>query len=170
VGGAFCPGVKGSTILGEKRENRTTGKGTTVKKTLLIQGLLVACVALLVVGCQTGGKVTPEDAIKAQVAKMKAAMATQKVPEIMTVFSENFKSDEWGDKAGMKDFIQQSVDMGYLEKMEVVTANMQIKVNGNTAVAYPIELNGSFGSITIELTFTKEAAGWMVTKMTTSGM
>ncbi len=126
------------------------------------------CVALVIVGCQTAKKVSPEEAITAQVNKFAEALKAKNIDGVMAGFSEKFEHYEWGDKAGAREFLQQASDAGYLDGLVVDLGSMQIKLEGNTATVYPIEISGNFGSTTVELIFTNEDGNWLITGLDAS--
>ncbi|MCX8064422.1 MAG: hypothetical protein N3G21_04540 [Candidatus Hydrogenedentes bacterium] len=127
-------------------------------------------VSLIALGCQTGKKITPEEAISSQVNKFVQSLKAKDIETAMTVFSEKFEHYEWGDKAGAKEFLQQAADVGYLDGIEIDLSKMQIKVEGSTGTAYPIEVSGNFGSTTVELVFTNENGNWLVTGVDASNL
>lgn len=143
-----------------------------MKKQLSLFTVLVAiiCVSLVVLGCQTTKKLTPEEAVTAQVNKFAEAMKAKNLDGVMAVFSEKFEHYEWGDKAGAREFLQQALDVGYLDDLEIDLSKIQIKVEGSTATVYPIDIRGNFGSTTIELVFTNENGNWLVTGLDASDL
>ncbi len=132
--------------------------------------IVTICMSLLVLGCQTAKKVTPEEAVTAQVNKFAEAMKTKNLDGVMAVFSEKFEHYEWGDKAGAREFLQQAIDVGYLDGLEIDLSKMQIKVEGATATVYPIDIRGNFGSTVVELVFTNENGNWLVTGLDASDL
>lgn len=139
-----------------------------MKKQILLTSMVMAGAALLFAGCATVEN--PVDAVTKQLEAFKAGLLAEDLDAIMAPFSESFSHYEWGDKAGARDFLSQAIDMGYLEGLEVDIENAEKKVEGDGASAYPIELSGPFGSVTLELVFTKEAGGWMITGLDASGI
>lgn len=135
---------------------------------LIAVAMLIVGLSLIVVGCQTGKKVTPEEAISAQVNKFAEALKAKNLDGVMAVFSEKFEHYEWGDKAGAREFLQQALDAGYLDDLQVDLSQMQIKVEGSKGTAYPIDIKGNFGSTTVELIFTNENGNWLVTGLDAS--
>jgi len=130
--------------------------------------MVTICVSLIIFGCQTAKKVSPEEAVTAQVNKFAEAMKAKNLDGVMAVFSEKFEHYEWGDKAGAREFLQQAIDVGYLDGLEIDLSKMQIKLEGSTATVYPIDIKGNFGSTTVELVFTNENGNWLVTGLDAS--
>lgn len=143
-----------------------------MKKQLSLLTVVMAtvCVSLIIFGCQTAKKVSPEEAVTAQVNKFAEAMKAKNLDGVMAVFSEKFEHYEWGDKAGAREFLQQALDVGYLDGLEVDLSKVQVKVEGTTATAYPIDVRGNFGSTTVELVFTNENGNWLVTGLDASDL
>ena len=141
-----------------------------MKRTALYVTLVLAVV--LIAGCATSGKsaATPEQLIKAKIDAWKTALIAKDIKGVMANFSEKFANDQWGDKAGAQRFIGDAIDAGYLDSVEIADKDMKIKVDGEKATVYPIDLSGSFGSITLELALAKEKAGWMVVGVEASGL
>ncbi len=154
-------------ICGWEKRKR---EGRIVKKMLLVQGVLAVCALTILGGCATGGGMSPEEQAQQTVESFKAALLAQDMDALMAAFSEEFEHYEWGDKEGAADFLGQANDMGYLEDLEVVLDEAETEIEGDTATVYPIDLEGAFGAVTIELVLTKEADGWLITGLDASGV
>jgi len=128
--------------------------------------LKVGVVALVVVcGCAAFGKgPSDEELIGALVEKWKAAVIAQDIDAQMALLSEDFEGSE-GDKAETGEFMLQVKEMGYLEDAQVLLEEAELTIEGNTATVDPIEIETAMGVATVELTLTKEAAGWTITGM-----
>ncbi len=137
---------------------------------MMIKAAAVAILTVAMVGCATANKKSPEELIKESVEGWKAAIVAQDIEKAMTYYSEKFQHAEWGDKAGAKGFLEQAKAAGYLEGIEVVSDKVEIKVDGGTGTAYPIDIKGNFGTVTMELKYTGEEAGWLITGTDASGM
>lgn len=146
----------------DKTQHKTQQKELSMKRVKFLVCMTIL-LSLTFMGCQTAKKVSPEEAVNAQVNKFAQALKAKDIDTVMTLFSEKFEHYEWGDKAGAKEFLQQAADVGYLDSLEVDLSKMQIKVEGSTATAYPIEVTGNFGSTTVELVFTNENGNWLIT-------
>ena len=84
--------------------------------------------------------------------------------------SDDFEHNEFGDKEGLKDFLKQAVDMGYLDDVKVSTEDAEVKLDGDKATVYPIDLEGAFGSVTLEFTLAKVNGTWELVGMDASGI
>jgi ketosteroid isomerase-like protein len=121
---------------------------------------------VLVVGCQTAAK-GPSDAdqVKAVVEKWKAAVPAKNIDGVMALYSANFESAEYGDKAGLKAFLSDAIDQGYMDNGKASSTNMELKLEDGAYKVYPLEVSGTFGSATVELMLMKEKGNWMITGM-----
>jgi len=134
------------------------------KSALLKLGACVVVMAL-VCGCAAFGKgPSDEELIEGMLDKWKAAGEAQDIDAQMALFSEDFEGEQ-GGKDDLKEFMLEAKDMGYLDDMEVIVDDVELKIEGTTATAYPLIIETGMGSATIGLELTKEAGGWMVTGM-----
>jgi hypothetical protein len=113
----------------------------------------------------------PKEAIMKQVQIFAEGLAAQDIDQAMSVFGESFEHYEYGNKAGLKDFIGQAIDMGYLEGVETHTEDAEVELKDNEAIVYPVDVSAAFGSVTFEFTFQKQDDGsWMVTYLEAEGI
>jgi len=138
-------------------------------RTLVISLTVLGLVAVMAGGCATGGSggKGPSDAdqINKLVADWKAAGVAKDLDKVMALYSDKFSHYEYGDKAGMKAFIKDAIDMGYLENADFNTANAKVTIDAKDktkASVYPIDLKAAFGSATMRLDLKKEATGWKI--------
>ena len=138
-----------------------------MKKSAIAVLMAVVIGAVVAGGCASTPK-GPTDAelIQKLIGDWKAAAMSKDLDKMMASYSEGFQHPEWGDKAGLKGFLKEALDMGYLENAQVNTDKAQVKIEKDAATAYPIEFKAAFGSATIELSLKKEAKGWAITGMT----
>ena len=135
-----------------------------MKQAITITLTILASAAMLT-ACSMAGGPSDEEMIAEVLAKWAEAGVAQDLDGMMVLYSEDFQNYEFGDKAGWKSFVQDAIDMGYLEDAEVDLEDAKTTIEGDTATVYPIEMTAAFGSATIELVLTKEADGWMITGM-----
>ncbi len=112
----------------------------------------------------------PKAACKAVIEQFAAAAAKEDMDGMMAVFSDSFEHYQYGDKAGVKEFLQQSADMGYLEGIEFSMEDAEFEVDGETLSVYPVDVEGSFGSITFEYVLKKEGDAWKIVEFDASGL
>lgn len=132
-----------------------------MKKILMNAAVAVAMIVALS-GCATAAKKSPEELIKAQVDGWAAALTANDLDKLMTYYSDHFTHYEYKDKPGMRAFLNQAKDAGYLTDIKAAYDKAVIKVEGDKAAVYPIDLTASMGALTMELKFGKEDAGWLI--------
>ena len=136
---------------------RKKGKGTNVKKAMLVKTMTVLVAVLLVAGCAGTAKgPTDKELIDLKVKAYCDATVAKNIDGLMACVSENFSHPEAGDKAGMKKFFQQAFDAGYVEHSKFDMSKAQTKIEKEKATVYPLPITTDAGSATIGLTLTKE--------------
>jgi len=136
-----------------------------MRKSILMKLGVGVVVAMVVCGCAVFGKgPSDEEQIRAVLEKWQAATVAQDIEAQTALLSENFQGSE-GNKADTKAFMQQVKDMGYLEDAEVLLEGAELKIEGDTATVYPIEIVTAMGMATVELELTKEDTGWIIAGM-----
>lgn len=112
----------------------------------------------------------PSEACKAVIGIFAAAAAKEDLDGMISVFSDSFEHYQYGDKEGVKEFLQQSADMGYLEGIEFSMDDAEFELDGDTMSVYPVDVEGSFGSITFEYILKKEGDAWKIVEFDASGL
>ncbi len=138
----------------------------TAKLSVLMVVALVA--GALLAGCETGKKgPTPEEQIRQAITDWTAAAQAKDVAKMMTFLAQDFSSSEWPDKESYEAFVKDSVEMGYIDDMEVDTTNMKVTFEGeDKAVAAPIDISASFGVATLSVVFEEEDGKWLISDLT----
>lgn len=131
-------------------------------------GLKWAVCALAVVaiaGCAGGGGggMSDEDAIQSIIDDAMAALQAQDIPTMVANYADDFESDQGGGKAEMVEFLEGAQEQGFLDDIEISLENFVIEVDGMKASAKPIDLEGAFGSLTLEFELEKRDGSWTVT-------
>jgi len=138
--------------------------------------ILVGMAVLLVTsGCATSGRgLSDTDQIGALLGEWKAAILAKDADRLMATYSEDFAHDGYEydaeDKAGLREYIEGSIDQGGFDDVEVSMENAEIAIEEGVATVYPIGYTNWEGSITIGLTLTKERAGWLIIDMVIEGL
>jgi ketosteroid isomerase-like protein len=146
-------------------KNRKRG-GRSMKKLGSSSLYAVAAVALLVCGCAMfGSGPSDEQLIGNTLAEWKAGLVEEDIDRFLATFSEDFSSSQGGGKAEIGDFIGGAMEQGYLEDVEVNVEDADIAVEGDTATASPVELDGVFGVMTFGVTLKKENGTWRIIGM-----
>lgn len=108
------------------------------------------------------------------VASIKEIAKKGDINAMMALISDDFEHPQVGGKAELKDFLQGAIDMGYLEMYaddtEIKTDDTEIKVDGDKATFYPIEVEGPWGSATLEFTAKLENGAWKIISADVSGI
>ncbi len=112
----------------------------------------------------------PEDAILAQAKVFLNKLATKELDAAMVAVSDKFEHYEYGSKAELRTFLDEAVQGGYVDDLKIITDDTEVKIEGDKAVIYPVDVEGLFGSFTLELTCQKEADKWMVTTLDIFGI
>lgn len=112
----------------------------------------------------------PQEQVLQVILNWAEGVKAQDIDLMMTAFSDNFEHYEYGDTTGVRNFLQQATDMGYLEGSEVATQDTEIEIKGDKATAHPVQLIGVFGQATIEFSLRKEDSGWRIVGMAVSGV
>jgi len=162
----------------------TFGEEAEANLYLLITGIdqIVAQAKLgLTSPCQCGPKAAqgavpaaaaapPEELIRATVNDVKKALETQDLDLLLSTFAEDFEHPEAGGKEKVRALLERGIEMGYMDEGEVSLEDMEIEVDGDEATAYPIDLSGPPGSISIELELGKRGDKWLITMLSPDGV
>lgn len=129
--------------------------------------ILGAILTLGVVGCASLPTGTQNDvgAINEIVDRWSKAMAAHDVDALLETYSEDFSDDDGNDKATFGDFIAGAIDQGMLDNVEILLDEIDLTVEGDTATFNGIGLSSDMGGISVDLTFGREADGWMIISM-----
>lgn len=128
---------------------------------------VIALTLVVAAGCESmGGGASDEEMIRDTVNGAMAALVQQDVDAMMGYYSEDFQSADGMDKAGFQQFIQGAKDQAFLDGIEVDTTEMMVTVEGPEASAKPINLEGAFGALTVELDLAKRDGQWIIVYQT----
>ncbi len=142
-----------------------------MKKTVLMSVMALALVSAIVTGCATSGPaLSDEELVKLQLDKWSQGLIEQDMEKFLSTVSENFSARQAPDKETLGGFIEQAIEAGYLEEAEVSLEDAQFTIENGVCSVYPVDLMSMAGSVAVELTFTKEEGGWLVTGMDVDGI
>jgi len=128
-----------------------------------------AAVAALGGGAAAGGDAKAQ--IMEKLKLFKEGMENKDIEKLRSMISDSFSHYEFGDKDTLIAFTNMTMAQGDLDDAEVDLEYAEIEVDGDTAVAYPVEMVAVFGSATIEFRMKKEADGeWRVVGMEMEGV
>ncbi len=140
-------------------------------RTKWMQWTLLLAVLALFVGCASsgGGSKGPsdEELINNLVVEAMAALKAKDIDGMVASYSDDFNSDN-GDKAATIAFLQGAADQGFLDGVEVDTAAMEIAVEGDSAKAGPVALEGAFGALSLSFDLAKRDGRWWVVSQSQS--
>ena len=136
-------------------------------KAILKYGVLALAMVTMAAGCASGGGGGASDAevIDGMVTDMLAALEGQDIDKMVSYYSEDFESDQGGDKAATKEFLAGAKEQGFLEGIEVDSSSSETVVEGDKATVGPIDLEGAFGALTLEFDLEKRNGSWIVVYM-----
>lgn len=142
-----------------------------------MQWTLLLAVLALAVGCASGGSgggaaaaakgPSDEELIGNLVTEAMAALEAKDINGMIAAYAEDFTSDN-GGKADTAAFLQGAADQGFLDGVAIDTAAMAIAVEGDTATAGPVGLEGAFGALTLNFNLAKRDGRWWVTSQSQS--
>lgn len=131
-------------------------------KTLTKWGVcMLAAVAMS--GCASmGGGMSDEEMIQELIIDAMAALVAQDIEGMTAAYAPDFESDQGGGVEETREFLQGAKEQGFLDGIVVDTEPMEIVVEGDTATAGPIDLEGAFGSLSLEFELEKRDGQWYV--------
>ena len=108
------------------------------------------------------------------IGKVKEVLKAEDLDAIMAMISDDFEFSEVGGKEELRDFLQSAFDMGYIEmyadETEIKTDKTEIEVEGDKATVYPIDVEGSWGSVTVEIEAKREGDAWRIVDLYIEGI
>ena len=134
----------------------------------LLKMSVMAMAMVVMAGCAStggGGGASAGDSIKMIVEEMMGALASQDIDKMMMHYSEDFESDQGGDLAATREFLTAAKEGGLLEGLEVDQSSSETTIEGDKASVGPIDLEGSFGALTLEFDLEKRGGSWIVVYM-----
>jgi len=120
-------------------------KSTCFKLTAALFMCLFFC------GCQTGP--TDEELINTTMNSWKQAIIAQDIDVILTWYSEDFSSEEAEGKEGMREFLQEAIEQGMLEHIDINLETARLDITDDTA---EYAIFGENGEIEMDFTLKKE--------------
>jgi polyhydroxybutyrate depolymerase len=129
-----------------------------MKETTCLKLTTSLLICLFFCGCQSGP--TDDQLINITMNNWKQAIVAQDVDAIMANYSEDFSSREAEDKEEMREFMEQAIDKGLLEDIDINLETAQLTINDDTAEFYII---GTNGEAEMDFTLKKEDKGtWRI--------
>lgn len=134
----------------------------------LLKMSMMAMALVAMAGCAStggGGGASDADLIDAMVSEMLAALEAQDIEKMVANYSDDFESDQGGDRDATKEFLNAAKEGGLLDGIEVDQSSMKTTIEGDKASVGPVDLEGSFGAMTIEFDLEKRDGAWLVVYM-----
>ena len=134
----------------------------------LLKMSMMAMALVAMAGCAStggGGGASDADLIDAMVSEMLAALEAQDIEKMVANYSDDFESDQGGDRDATKEFLNAAKEGGLLDGIEVDQSSMKTTIEGDKASVGPVDLEGSFGARTIEFDLEKRDGAWLVVYM-----
>lgn len=135
----------------------------------LLKMSVMALAMVVMAGCAStggsGGGANDTDVINGMVEAMMAALVAQDIETMVAPYSDDFESDQGGDRDATKEFLNAAKEGGLLDGIEVDNSSMELELDGDTASVGPIDIEGSFGAMTLEFDLEKRAGAWVVVYM-----
>ena len=128
---------------------------------------LIALVALTGCASTGGGSSAPppptdEEVIGGLVSSAMEALKAKDIATMVANYSDDFSSDN-GGKEDTIAFLEGASDQGFLDGIMVDQSAMTVTVDGDSATAGPIALEGAFGALTLSFDLAKRDGQWWVT-------
>jgi len=114
--------------------------------------------------------VKPEDAIMERVMLFLNKLAAKDLEGAMEAVADDFEHYDFRTKADLKAFLDDAIATGYLDDVKILTEDTEVKIDGNKATVYPVDLEGSFGTVTLELVGEMRDGKYMLTTMDAFGI
>ncbi|MFM1918735.1 MAG: hypothetical protein RLZZ303_369 [Candidatus Hydrogenedentota bacterium] len=116
----------------------------------------------------------PKQALLTGISTILDAAKKEDLDTVMALVSEDFEHPQLGDKAGLREFLQGAIDMGYIEMYaddtEVSTEDTEFEEDGEELIIYPIDVEGPWGSATLEFVAKQEGGAWKIVGVDASGV
>lgn len=132
-------------------------------KTLMKMSVcMLAAVAMGGCASMGGGGMSDEEMIQNLIIDAMAGLVAQDIEAMTAAYAPDFESDQGGGVAETREFLQGAKEQGFLDGIVVDTDPMEIAVDGTEATAGPIDLEGAFGSLSLEFELEKRDGEWLV--------
>ncbi len=95
-------------------------------------------------------ELTEEFAIEHSLAYMQK-IADKDLEGFMSVVADDFEHYQFRTKDELESFLDDAMFMGYLDNIEIKIDDVEVEIDGDTVTAYPVDILGSFGTVTLEL-------------------
>ena len=116
-------------------------------------------------GCVTTGKAPDDRAqVMAVVQQWKQGLLANDIPRLMSLYSENFRS-EFGDKAEIEKILAELGGRMVDEDGRIDIENADLAVNGDKASLKPVSIGTRKGAVCRSLYLAKKDGRWIIVEM-----
>ncbi|MEM7026429.1 MAG: hypothetical protein AAF637_28210 [Pseudomonadota bacterium] len=130
---------------------------------LLVVSVLGACASSGGGAAEAPAAPPAEEVIEGLLMGVLDMLKSGDVDGMMASYSDDFTWDQ-GDKASMQGFLQGAVDGGFMDGMTADTSARAIAVDGDTATAEGVSIEGAFGLLDLSFELANRDGEWIVTK------
>ncbi len=138
---------------------------------------VLACVSAVVfaAGCATMSKgPSDEEQVAAVLKSWEETVLAKDLDAMLALHSDDFEHTGFDFEASGKDelrgFMEDAVDMGYFDGVEIAYEPDAIVVDGDTAEIYPIDFVNDEGAVVVTMKLKKEADAWLIADMEIQGL
>ena len=121
-------------------------------------------------GAAAAASLSPEQAVTAVLEAYGEAARVEDLDAMMSHVSDDFKHWEYGDKEGLKRFMSEAMSMGYLDNLSISYEDAEFDLEGDTMTVYPIDIEGAFGTATMEYVLKKVGETWKIVELDIEGV
>ncbi len=110
----------------------------------------------------------PKDAVMGLIDKYTEATMNQDMEAMAALVADDFENYQFGDKEGLMVFMEDAKSQGFLEDLEIDMQDAEIEWEDDktTAIVYPVDVYGNFGTVTFEYIIGKQDDGsWKIIGM-----
>ena len=135
----------------------------------LAVGLVLCAVLSLGAGCATlqGGRA--EEQIEDLLAGWQAAFNAVDIEGLLSYYSEDFESPEYGDKNSFGEYMGSDEVRGFLAYLEFDLSKTETVIDGKTATVGPITIGADGQGYSINLDLGKAKGGWKIVRQSGGG-
>ena len=112
----------------------------------------------------------PEEAIMERVMVFLNKLVAKDLDGSMAAVADDFEHYEFRTKAGLRAFLEDAIATGYLDDAEIQTDDTEVKIDGDKAIVYPVDVEGIFGTVTLELVGEMRDGVYMLTTIDAFGI
>ncbi len=92
-----------------------------------------------------------EEYVLEQVALFLGKVAEKDLDAAMAAVADDFEHYQYRTKEELRNFLDDAIFVGYLDDVEIKMDDAEVEIDGDKGVVYPVDILGSFGSVTLEL-------------------